>query len=622
MSGKSLSRRDFVSGVALATAGWNLSPLDAVAQGLLPQAALGADYYPPSLTGLRGSHPGSFEIAHAVAREGRSFSVPEEQTESGYDLVVVGGGISGLAAAKFFRSRHGSSSRILILDNHDDFGGHARRNEFEIDGRKLIGYGGSQNLQTPSRYSKVAKQLLLDLNIHVDRFYQYFDDRYLEKLGLEDRAGMYLDAKTFGRRVLVDNLINPWRDTAVERSTTIAALPISDEDKVAFTKLLEGGVDYLPGQSVDEKLQTLNDISYLDFLRERAGMPDSVLELIRDSFLGMIGVGWEADSALYAARYGFPGTEALKLPKQEEVYEPYIHHFPDGNASLARALVRDLIPGAIPGSTMEDIVTARANYAELDRAGSPIRLRLNSTVVNARNVRDGVDVTYINGDRAFRVRARHAVMACYNQILPHICTDMGESQAQALRNASKTPYVIGSIALRNWRAFRDAGYFSIYSPGDVLFKNVGLDFPVSMGDYQFSRGPDDPIVIDAWHSPTARGLPVKEQYRAGRAKMLEMSFKNYENDIFEHFNGMLGPHGFDAERDIAAITLNRWPHGYAYEYEGIGVPQEYDRHHGPHITGRARIGRISIANSDSEAYAYADGAIDAADRAVDEQLRL
>jgi spermidine dehydrogenase len=180
---------------------------------------------------------------------------------------------------------------------------------------------------------------------------------------------------------------------------------------------------------------------------------------------------------------------------------------------------------------------------------------------------------------------------------------------------------MGSFAIRNWQAFVEAGVSSVYTPGDVYFKRLFLDFPVSMGDYHYSKGPDEPIVISAWYSPTTRGLPAKDQYRAGRTKLMQMSYDDFEKDIYSHLDGMLGPHGFDAEREIAAITLNRWPHGYAYEYEGVGVPGEFDRYNGPHIAGRAQLGRISIANSDSEAYAYVQGAIDAADRAVNEQLK-
>jgi len=155
-----------------------------------------------------------------------------------------------------------------------------------------------------------------------------------------------------------------------------------------------------------------------------------------------------------------------------------------------------------------------------------------------------------------------------------------------------------------------------------MFQYLRLDFPVSLGRYQYPQRTDQPILVTAWHSPREPGLPAKDQYRAGRAKLLQMSFTDFEQDIVAHFDGMLGPHGFDVERDMAGITLNRWPHGYAYEYEGVGIDPSYGRYSGPHIAGRAQIGRISIANSDSEAHAYIDGAIDAADRAVNEQIRL
>jgi len=353
------------------------------------------------------------------------------------------------------------------------------------------------------------------------------------------------------------------------------------------------------------------------------GMPKSVTGILQDTFLVMTSIGWEADSAMSAADYYFPGTWELGVQEDEGEEEPYIFHFPDGNASVARSLVRDLIPEAIPGKTMEDLVTARADYSLLDTPDSDIRIRLSSTVVNSVNTPDGqfVDITYVKNGETHRARARHAVMACYNDIIPSICPEVPEQQAEAIRFSTKIPFVVGSFAIRNWRAFAEAGVSSVYTPGDVYFKRLFLDFPVSMGDYHYSKGPDEPIVISAWYSPTTRGLPAKDQYRAGRAKLMQMSYDDFEKDIYSHLDGMLGPHGFDAEREIAAITLNRWPHGYAYEYEGVGVAGEYDRYNGPHIAGRAQLGRISIANSDSEAYAYVQGAIDAADRAVNEQLK-
>jgi spermidine dehydrogenase len=617
---RNLNRRDFLNGVALSlAAGTTLSPMEILARS----SGQASPYYPPGMTGMRGSHAGSFEIAHAVARQGQTFSRPTEQTEKSYDLIVVGGGISGLSAAKFFRDRRDGPSNILVLDNHDDFGGHARRNEFDVDGKMLLGYGGSQSIERPGSYSKVAGQLLKDLSIDTDRFYDYFDQDYFKSRGL--KSGIYFDRKSFGVDQLQANPIPGFLGDNLndeEVRSAVQSIPISKEDQADLIRLLAGGVDYLEGMTREDKIELLRNTSYLEFLEKYAAVPESVRGILQDTFLVMTSVGWESDSAMSAANYYFPGTLELGVQEDGGEEEPYICHFPDGNASVARSLVRDLIPDAIPGNTMEDIVTAHADYSLLDTPESDVRIRLSSTVVNAVNTPDGqfVDITYVKNGEILRARARHAVLACYNGIIPHLCPELPAQQVEAIRYGTKIPFVVGSFAIRNWQAFADAGLYSIYTPGDVLFKRMFLDFPISMGDYHYSKGPDEPIVISAWYSPTTRGLPAKDQYRAGQARLMQMSYDDFENDIYSHLDGMLGPHGFDAEREIAGITLNRWPHGYAYEFEGIGVPGEYDRYNGPHIAGRAQLGRISIANSDSEAYAYVQGAVDAADRAVNEQI--
>ena len=618
-----LTRRDFINGVAIGATGLHLSPLEALAQGLIPSHTLGPDYYPPALTGMRGSVDGTYEVAHSLAREGRTFSQPKEQTESIYDLVVVGGGISGLAAAKFFRDRHGSDSKILILDNHDDFGGHARRNELSIDGETLIGYGGSQAIDTPSNYSPVASQLLKDLGIYVERFYDYHDQSFFEKRGMT--SGIYFDKATFGKRAITENPFQDWWDRWDYQLNSITRdMPISAEDQKAFASLLKGGKDYLKGFSSEEREAILRRTSYLDFLRDFALQPESVQGILQDSWLPLMGAGWEAISAWEAMMYWFPGTDEVGVRPLQGKEEPYIFKFPDGNASIARALVRNLIPDAIPGSTMEDLVTAKADYSRLDQTDNRIKIRLNSTVVRAENTVNGkfVDVAYVNRGNVFRVRAKHTVMACYNQIIPHLCPEASPAQVAAISQSTKIPFVVGTFALRSWQAFKDAGHHMFYSPGNVMFKYLHLDYPVSIGDYEYAQDTGRPIVVTAWYSPTARGLPAMDQYRAGRAKLLEMSYQDFEDDIIQHFDGMLGPHGFDAERDMAGITLNRWPHGYAYEFEGVDINPRYNRYNGPHVAGRAQIGRISIANSDSEAHAYVDGAVDAADRAVEEQIEL
>src|SRR5262249_52287709 len=190
-----ISRRDFLNGIALT-----------IASGLTPAEQIAADpaRYPPALTGLRGQHPGSFEVAHRVSRAGQHYRFGD--IEESYDLVVVGGGISGLAAAWFFRRAAGPSSRILILDNHDDFGGHAKRNEFSLDGRGIIGYGGSQSMQSPrTLYSDVAKDLLSELGVDIARFETAFDRNLYASLGLT--RGIFFSREAFGRDVLVPGAV-------------------------------------------------------------------------------------------------------------------------------------------------------------------------------------------------------------------------------------------------------------------------------------------------------------------------------------------------------------------------------------------------------------------------------
>jgi spermidine dehydrogenase len=233
-------------------------------------------------------------------------------------------------------------------------------------------------------------------------------------------------------------------------------------------------------------------------------------------------------------------------------------------------------------------------------------------------------VTYVrNGEPEF-VRGRHVVMACYNTVIPHIVPEVGAAQREAINQAQKTPLVYINIALRNWRAMATLGCNNIYIPKAALMYSFGLDFPVSIGSYAFAGSPDQPTVLHGVFLPTTpdQGLTQKQQNRLGQKRLLGMSFDDFESQTIEQLDGALGGAGFDPDRDIAGITVNRWPHGYAYEYNELFDPPDYGPDNGPHIAGRARIGRISIANSDASAYAYVDGAIDAAHRAVSEQINL
>ena len=616
-----ITRRDFLNGFALSVAvGSALSPLE-----LMAMEAKQGSPYPPELIGLRGSHVGSFEISHALSWGGASWPTPSTLTDDVYDVVIVGAGLSGLAAAQMYRQRAGCDVKILILDNHDDFGGHAKRNEFHVDGKHLVGYGGSQSIDSPATYSDASSQMLRDAGIDTDPFYEYFDRSYFRDRKLSN--GIYFSKEKYGKDSVHKNVLRGADD---DLANTLGNYPLSDEAKKSFLNLMTSETDYLPDLSSEQKKSKLKGMSYSQFLREHVGTHEEVVLVLRDVIKGYWGVGYDALSAMEGYRLGMPGAWYMGLEDESNGPagrdEPYIFHFPDGNAGVARAIVRQLIPKAVPGSTMEDLVLSRVNYGLLDQKGNDMRIRLNSTAVNAQHVPGDqyVDVTYVRDGNPERVRGKHVIMACYNRIVPHICSDMPKSQVEAVNTVAKVPLVYISVALRNWKAFENLGFRSFYIPQPDMMHSFGMDFPVSMGGYQYTQKSDEPTIVHGTYVPSApdQGLSGLGQHVQGRRDLYEMSYDHLERGIVGAMSGALSGGGFDAERDIAALTVNRWPHGYAYEYNELYDPHDWSPKNGPHIAGAAQMGRISIANSDASAYAFVNGAFDAAHRAVNEQLKV
>jgi len=630
------TRRDFLSGTALLI-GAGLTPRaqlraaiepatepSATASAPVPAAAL---YYPPSLTGLRGSHPGSFETAHQVGREGRTFDISGLPVDEHVDLIVVGGGISGLAAAWFYREAYGPASRILILENHDDFGGHAKRNEFRVDGRLLLGYGGTESLQSPrTLFSKTVRRLMSELGVVTTRFDTAFDRTLYRSLKLSE--GAYFDRESFGADKLVPGAPvvtggDSDHDDAEPRPVelAIADFPMSADAKDQLVKLFKHPADYLAGKSKPAKIAYLRKTSYRDYLRHDAGLGDEALKYFDGGTKDLMAMGPDITPAWEALNSGYPGFAGLGLQDQVEAAfsEPYIYHFPDGNASIARLLVRGLIPASAPGHTMDDVVLAGFDYAKLDVEG-PVRLRLNSTAVTVANIQapgKGVDVGYVRAGTLSRVQARHCVLACYNMIIPHIMPELPVAQQQALALSVKMPLVYVNVAIRNWHAFVKLGVDRIYSP-NAYFCNVKLDFPVDMGGYRSPRIPDEPMLLHMIHVPLTpnQGLSNVQQFRVGRQRLLDTPFDEYERHITDQLDRMLGLGGFESSRDIVAITVNRWPHGYSYAANTLFDPDWSGPP--PYEIGRRRCGNVTIANADAGWNAYTHEAIDQAWRAVNE----
>jgi len=620
-----ITRRDFLDGLALTVAA-GLAPCDLL--GKATSTSIPAPY-PPSLQGLRGQHTGAFEAAHALVFGHGSRSIAGLPVETEHDCVIVGAGISGLAAAWFYRQRFGAGSRILVLDACDDFGGHARRNEFEVGERLLIGYGGSESLQSPkANFSTVVNGLLRELRVETELFRRYFDQSLYPGLGLS--RGSFFDRDRFGVDRLVTGDPTDWvaddippdRRNGRALAAFIADFPVSPRAKEQLLQLYESRRVTLDGFSTDEaRWAYLERTSYAQFLRTDWGLAEDAIAYFGGRTLDFFAAPPSQIPALDCALFAYPGFRGIRLPASEsaaaEMAEPYIYHFPDGNASIARLLVRSLLPDAIPGRSMEDVVLARTDYAALDRPGNRIHIRLGSTAVRVAESGGHVDLGYVSraDGRTHRVRARHAVMACFAGMTSHVVAGLPPEQAAALRLNVKAPLVYTKVLVRDWHPWVRLGVHEIYGVSSH-HSRVKLDYPVAMGGYASPRRPDEPMVLHLVHVPVVPGIDdPRSALRAARALMLETPFEAYEAAARRDLARMLGPGGFDDRRDILAITVNRWSHGYSWGYNSLVD----DAATAAAMRAAVRpVGRVTVANSDAEWSAYAHAAVDAAQRAVRE----
>lgn len=633
----SITRRDFLNGTALVIGGTttglltacqkpqNANPSATTASAAAPHpTAKPSGNYPPYRTGLRGNHAGSYDVAHQMGWQNKHFDVSDLPSEADYDLVVVGAGISGLAAAYFYQQRF-ADSKILILDNHDDFGGHARRNEFHetVDGKPIfrLSYGGSESIDSPKTgYSKQALNLLTALGIDYTKFEQYFDQQFFEKMNLKE--GVFFNKAKFGTAKVIAQLPD-----STNADKFFAQAPLSDSDKQALIALYQQPQDYLAPMPKAKRESYLKSISYAKFLTDHAKLPATALAFLQDICLEYWGFPIDGLSAWDALNEGYAGFDKLGITLEAEAGEPYIYHFPDGNASIARLLVKKLIPNVVSNpehsknmSAMEAIVLDKFDYSQLDKPEQKVNIRLNSTVVQAANVKDNdtdkVMIGYQTGDQLHRVTAKHAILACYSVMIPHI-TPMSDAQKSDFLQNVKVPLVYGKVLVKNWHAFKKLGVHHLYAPTSP-FCLVKLDYPVSMGGYEYPKNPDEPMVIHMVSVPVpyGTGKTLREACKQGRAELYQKSYEQLEATLLAQLKEIYEQAGETLDDKILAITINRWGHGYSYEENILwDKPSEAER---VLKAVQAPQGNIHMAGSDANWQPYANGAIDQAWRAVGE----
>ena len=611
-----ISRRDFLNGTLLASAGLVLGR-DGHAPTVSPADAWNGYGGVGDYARAHGNMYDMMTTAHRM-RDGAFDRAIAGATDTGemYDLVAVGGGISGLAAAVVFQRKRGG--RCLVLDNHAIFGGEAKRNEFSVDGQTVVAHQASAIFLVPRKggYTHAFYNL-----IGMDRSafaYQTCAELPLAHSPYEEpqNYGFYFGPQ-FGRRPGVW-VMDPW-------GKNLAGAPLSDAVKTELLRWRNGGnagppPPPRPQTEGDTVSRQLDSITLEEHLMARHQISrDTVRTFLSPVEGGGYGLGPDVLSAYcnYAIETQFPGDGDDTLGDQM---------FPDGNSGFARLMVKTLIPAVFPGPhTVDAVWQNRVQFATLDRAGQATRIRLNATVVRVAHAGDPahaphVVVTYVIGNRLFSVKARAVVMAGGSWTTKHIVADLPDSHRTAYAQFYRSPCLMANIAVRNWRFLYKMGI-----SGCRWFEGLGNYLSVrkqaTVGGINPTFGPDSPTVLTIKVLFSQPGLSIGEQGSRGRAQLLGTSFAQYERALREQLGDMFAPGGFDPRRDIAGIILNRWGHAYVNPQPGFffgmdGQPAPRD------ILRDRSHGRIAFANTDLAGAMDHRNSIREAERAVDQLIAL
>ena len=617
-----ITRRDFVNGTLVGIGAALLgSNAPAVAAGRKPVGVFNDPW-----TGFGGvgdyaisnGNVASVRDAAHLIRDGMPESMADDviDVNEEYDMVIIGGGFSGIGAAYQFHKKYGDSKKCLVLENHPVFGGEAKQNEFEVDGYKLYGPQGSNDFGPPQKdgddliaeiYRKTGLPFEFD-------FVTQDSGKTAVEAPLENYYGMFWEEERydtgyfFGAEADTPWVINPRKDD-------LARLPWSDEFKAELNRAFADKEVYYTGNDLD---RWLDSMSYKDLLENVMGYSPQVTEyfdpIIANS---MGGVGADVYSAYSAKMLDMPGTQARYEYDPDK--DPGAYSFPGGNTGIFRHIVKYLVPDSIEGGTsFEDILYNPINFAALDRPENTVSIRLNATAIDVSHAGSAqsaghVDVSYQQDGVVKKIKAKAVVVSIGGWVARNIVSDMPEQIREAYSHFYHSPVLVVNVALRNWRFLDKLGISS-----GRWFEGFGRFFsirrPMKTGAATQPYDPDKPTVMTFYVPFNNPGYSTEQQGAIGRAEMLGKSYDDYEKEIVEQMTKMFSTAGFDAEEDIAGIVLNRWGHAYISPQPGFHFGK--DGREAPKDIVRKGFGRIQFGHSELSGYMSHTRAINEGARAA------
>ena len=611
---KAITRRDFVYGSSLIM-GATYTGISGGAENTNDTYSFDVDssWYGPGGVGdyasSHGNNPELIKAAHKI-RSGRYETELSEAKDTGeeFDLVVVGGGFSGLSAAHHF-NRINPSSRVLIIDNHPIFGGEAKRNDFIVDGYHISGPQGSNDFALPT-INGGPDDYFSALNMPREFEYQIPEGAASEmRIPIDNFDHMTWYEHKFDAGHFFRGAKTPWVKDVWDSG--LNSTPWSAELKQAFTRVRAINITENKKHNNDQWLDSITLKSYYENV---LGMPPEVTSFYDPIMASIIGFGCDALSAYWGKYFEMPG-----FLKTSQIKAPFLQSFPGGNTGIARHFIKKLIPNAIKGNSTEDILFNPVNFSQLDKDTSSIRIRLNSTAVNVHHIgnekeQGRVQVTYNNKNKLYQVKSKTVVMASGGWVNRRILRDLPAKYHEAYNKINHSPVLVANVALTNWRFLERLRISAAFWTEGIGF-TCNIRRPMIVGGKSQPLDPDKPIVMTFYIPIIKPGLNAREQGALCRAELLTKSFIDYEREIREQMTSMFSAGGFDPTRDIAGIILNRW--GHAYVNPGLNFMHTVDGSETPSDILRQSYGRIAIGHSELRGHQYWNGAAGEGRRAAE-----